>query len=142
MSMSVGSSEGEDQVLSEINTTPLVDIMLVLLIIFLVTSPLVLKLKKVSLPAETNKVYVTKPENITLVVTKEGDMYWNQLPIPDTTVLLEKLKGISEMNPQPELHIRGDQMTRYEFVGKVVLNAQKAGISKVAFITEPPARGE
>lgn len=142
MSMSIGSPDGEeDAVLSEINTTPLVDIMLVLLIIFLVTSPLVLKLKKVNLPIDPNQIYVTKPENITLVVSKEGDMYWNQLPIADTTVLLEKLKGIAVMKPQPELHIRGDQQTRYEFIGKVVLTAQKASIAKVAFITEPQGRG-
>ncbi len=142
MSMSIGSSDGEeDVILSEINTTPLVDIMLVLLIIFLVTSPLVLKLKKVKLPAEANAIYVTKPENITLVVSKEGDMFWNQMPIPDTNTLLEKLKTIAVMKPQPELHIRGDQETRYEFIGKVILNAQKASIAKVAFITEPPPHG-
>lgn len=127
--------------MADINTTPLVDIMLVLLIIFLVTSPLVLKLKKVKLPDEVNKVYVTKPENITLVVTKDGDMYWNQLPVPDSAALLEKLKVIAVMKPQPELHIRGDQETRYEFIGKVILAAQKASIAKVAFITEPAPRG-
>jgi len=139
MSMSVGSDSGEeDAVMSEINTTPLVDIMLVLLIIFLITSPVVLKLQKIALPAETNQALKPKPTTVNIVVNKEGDMYWNQTRLNNTDELFEFLKKESVKLPQPEVHVRGDQETRYEFVGKVIYTAQRAGIQKVGFITEPP----
>lgn len=142
MSMSVGSSDGEEEVvMSEINTTPLVDIMLVLLIIFLITSPVVLKTLKVSLPAEKNQVLKTVPTNVNITVSKDGDIYWDQTLIPNTDALLDKLKKVAVVVPQPEVHIRGDQLTRYEFVGKVIMTAQRAGIQKVGFITEPPPNG-
>jgi biopolymer transport protein ExbD len=142
MSMSVGSEDGEeDAVMSEINTTPLVDIMLVLLIIFLITSPVVLKLQKITLPNETNQVVKTKPEDVNIVVNKDGDMYWNQKRLANTDELFEFLKKESVKLPQPEVHIRGDQETRYEFIGKVIYTAQRAGVQKVGFITEPPDRG-
>ena len=142
MAMSLGSADGDDdEVISTINTTPLVDVMLVLLIIFLITIPVVTHTIPVKLPSETNKPYVTKPENINLAVNKEGDVFWNEAPVADTAALLTKLKAVAVLTPQPELHIRGDQNTRYEFIGKVILAAQRAGIQKVGFITEPPARG-
>ena len=142
MSMSIGSPDGdEDEVNSSINTTPLVDVMLVLLIIFLITIPVVTHTIPVQLPSEANQPYKTKPENINIAVNKDGDMFWNEKFVPDTTELLDKLKTIAVVVPQPEVHIRGDQNTRYEFIGKVILAAQRAGIAKVAFITEPPARG-
>ena len=142
MSMSIGSPDGdEDEVIGTINTTPLVDVMLVLLIIFLITIPVVTHTVPVKLPSETNQPYKTKPENINIAVNKDGDVFWNEKFVPDTTELLEKLKTIAVVVPQPEVHIRGDQNTRYEFIGKVILTAQRAGIAKVAFITEPPARG-
>jgi biopolymer transport protein ExbD len=142
MSMSVGSDSGEeDAVMSEINTTPLVDIMLVLLIIFLITSPVVLKLQKITLPNETNQVVKTKPEDVNIVVNKDGDMYWNQKRLANTDELFEFLKKESVKLPQPEVHIRGDQETRYEFIGKVIYTAQRAGVQKVGFITEPPDKG-
>ena len=142
MSMSVGSDNGEeDAVMSEINTTPLVDIMLVLLIIFLITSPVVLQLQKVALPSETNQVVKTKPEDVNIVVNKDGDMYWNQKRLANTDELFEFLKKESVKLPQPEVHIRGDQETRYEFIGKVIYTAQRAGVQKVGFITEPPDKG-
>jgi len=142
MAMAIGSPDGdEDEVIGAINTTPLVDVMLVLLIIFLITIPVVTHTVPVKLPSEVNQPYKTKPENINLAVDKEGKMFWNEREVPDTNVLLEKLKTIAVMEPQPELHIRGDQETRYEYVGKVIFTAQRAGIAKVAFITEPPARG-
>ena len=142
MAMSLGSSDGdEDEVIAAINTTPLVDVMLVLLIIFLITIPVVTHTVPVKLPAEINRPYQTKPENINLAVNKDGDMYWNEQLVPDTTALLAKLKVVAVMVPQPELHIRGDQDARYEFIGKVILTSQRAGIAKVGFITEPPARG-
>jgi len=142
MSMSVGSDNGEeDAVMSEINTTPLVDIMLVLLIIFLITSPVVLKLQKIALPSEVNQAVKTKPEDVNIVVNKDGDMYWNQKRLANTDELFEFLKKESVKLPQPEVHIRGDQETRYEAIGKVLYTAQRAGVQKVGFITEPPDKG-
>jgi biopolymer transport protein ExbD len=142
MSMSVGSDSGdEDAVMSEINTTPLVDIMLVLLIIFLITSPVVLKLQKIQLPTETNQAAKTKPEDVNIVVNKDGDMYWNQNKLANTDELFEFLKKESVKLPQPEVHVRGDQEAKYEFIGKVIYTAQRAGVQKVGFITEPPDKG-
>ncbi|MDQ2988486.1 MAG: biopolymer transporter ExbD [Pseudomonadota bacterium] len=142
MSMSVGSDSGEeDAVMSEINTTPLVDIMLVLLIIFLITSPVVLKLQKIQLPTETNQAAKTKPEDVNIVVNKDGDMYFNQKKLANTDELFEFLKKESVKLPQPEVHVRGDQEAKYEFIGKVIYTAQRAGIQKVGFITEPPDKG-
>jgi len=142
MSMSVGSDTGdEDTVMSEINTTPLVDIMLVLLIIFLITSPVVLKLVKIKLPEETNQVIQTKPEDINIVVSKDGDIYWGNKKMRDTNELFDNLKVEAVKVPQPEVHVRGDQESRYEAIGKVIYTTQRAGIQKVGFITEPPDKG-
>jgi len=142
MAMNVGSSSGdEEEVVSAINTTPLVDVMLVLLIIFLITIPVVTQTVAVSLPKETNQPRQTKPENIEISVTKDGDVYWNTQLIPDNNALVQRLKKVSVLNPQPEVHIRGDEKTRYESVGRVVFACQRAGILKIGFITEPPARG-
>jgi len=141
MAMSFESPEGDENVLtSAINTTPLVDVMLVLLIIFLITIPVVTHTVPVKLPSERNRPYKTKPENINIAVNKEGDMFWNEQYVPDTDVLLSKLKTIAVLTPQPTVNIRGDQNTRYEFIGKVILAAQRAGIAKIGFVTEPPAR--
>lgn len=141
MAMSIGSEGAEDETISAINTTPLVDVMLVLLIIFLITIPVVTHTVPVKLPSETNQPHQTKPENINLAITREGDMFWNEQMVPDSNALLERLKKVAVLIPQPELNIRGDQDTRYEFVGKAILTAQRAGIVKIGFITEPPARG-
>jgi biopolymer transport protein ExbD len=140
MSMNIGSSNNsdEDEVMSEINTTPLVDIMLVLLIIFLITSPVVLKLQKINLPLETNQALKAKPENVNIVVNKDGEMYWNQTRLKDTDALFAFLKIEAVKNPQPEVHVRGDMDARYEYIGKVIYTTQRAGIQKVGFITEPP----
>lgn len=142
MSMSVGSDSGdEDAVMSEINTTPLVDIMLVLLIIFLLTSPIVLKTIKVDLPAETNQVYKTNPENINITISKDGEVYWNQKLVASNDELLDKLKKEAVKVPQPEVHIRGDQQSNYEAIGRVIYTAQRSAIQKVGFVLEPPAKG-
>jgi len=139
MSMSVGSDSGdEDQVMSEINTTPLVDIMLVLLIIFLITSPVVLKLQKIDLPIEANQALQSKPENVNIVVNKDGEIYLGQKKLKDTSELFDYLKVEAVKVPQPEVHVRGDQETRYESVGRVIYTTQRAGIQKGGFITEPP----
>jgi biopolymer transport protein ExbD len=142
--MSVGSSDDgdEDQVLSAINTTPLVDVMLVLLIIFLITIPVVTHTVPVKLPKETNVPTQTKPENVLISVTEDGDVYWNATLVPDNPTLVDKLKKEAVKEPQPEVHVRGDQKTRYEAVGKVVMACQRAGIAKIGFITEPPPRGQ
>jgi len=142
MAMNVGSSDGdEDDFNSSINTTPLVDVMLVLLIIFLITIPVVTKTVQVELPKETNVPTQTKPENINISVDKEGNIYWNDKAVPDAANLLEKMKEVAVKDPQPEVHIRGDANTRYESVGRVVFICQRAGIAKIGFITEPPPRG-
>ncbi|MBY0236533.1 MAG: biopolymer transporter ExbD, partial [Burkholderiaceae bacterium] len=139
MGMNVGSSSGDDEVVSTINTTPLVDVMLVLLIIFLITIPVVTQSVTLSLPKETNVVRVTKPENIELAVTKDGDVYWNTALVPDSEALVARLKKVSVLDPQPEVHIRGDEKSRYESVGRVMVACQRAGIVKISFVTEPPA---
>jgi biopolymer transport protein ExbD len=142
MSMSVGSDSGdEDTVMSEINTTPLVDVMLVLLIIFLITSPVVLHLQKIKLPIETNQAAKTTPEDVNIVVNKDGEMYWNRKHLANTDELFDFLAKESVKVPQPEVKIRGDQETRYEAIGRVLYTAQRAGIQKVGFITEPPDKG-
>lgn len=141
MGMNVGPSSGEDEVVSAINTTPLVDVMLVLLIIFLITIPVATQTMNVSLPKETNVVRHTKPENIELSVTQDGEVYWGTVLVPDNQTLVERLKTVSVMEPQPEVHIRGDQKTRYESIGRVMVAGQRAGIARISFVTEPPARG-
>ena len=142
--MAIGNDgDGEDEVNSTINTTPLVDVMLVLLIIFLITAPVITDTVKLKLPAERNQIYKTKPENITVSINKDGDVYWNGMmkPLPGGTEdLFDRLKVEAVKVPQPEVHIRGDQNVRYEFVGKTILTAQRAGIAKVGFVIEPPPR--
>ena len=142
MAMAVGSPDGGDEELnSAINTTPLVDVMLVLLIIFLITIPVVTHTVPVTLPKERNQPYKTNPQNINIAVDKDGGVFWNQTAVRDNAALLEKLKEIAVQTPQPEVHVRGDQQARYEAVGKVILAVQRAGIAKVGFVTEPPPRG-
>ena len=139
MAMNVGSADdGEEQMNSSINTTPLVDVMLVLLIIFLITTPVITQSVKLELPKERNLPTQTKPENILLAVSKDGDVYWNTKRMPDMEALVKELKKEAVKEPQPEVHIRGDQDARYESVGRLVVACQRAGIAKVGFITEPP----
>lgn len=141
MAMQMGAVEAEDEVVAAINTTPLVDVMLVLLIIFLITIPVVVQTIPVQLPKETNQPTQTKPENIIISVSRDGDIFWNSQQVPDNAKLLERLKEVAVVQPQPEVHIRGDRGARYEAVGRVVYACQRASILKVGFITEPPARG-
>jgi biopolymer transport protein ExbD len=140
MAMNVGSADdGEESLNSTINTTPLVDVMLVLLIIFLITIPVVTQSVQLQLPKERNLPTQTKPENIVIAVNRDGDVYWGMQRVPDTETLVERLKAEAVKEPQPEVHIRGDLSVRYEAVGRVVVACQRAGIAKVGFITEPPA---
>jgi biopolymer transport protein ExbD len=136
MAMSVGGN-GDEEVISAINTTPLVDVMLVLLIIFLITVPVVVQAETVELPKERNIPTQTKPENVVLVANKEGHIFWNTQLIPSTDDLLNRLKKISTEDPQPEVHVRGDVNAPYEYVGRIVLTCQRAGIKKLGFILEP-----
>ena len=138
MNVGPGGDEGEEQMNATINTTPLVDVMLVLLIIFLITIPVVVQQIPVNLPKERNIALQTKPENIVIAVNKDGDVFWNMEYMRDSKALFEKLKTIATIQPQPEVHIRGDEDTRYESVGRLVVACQRAGIMKVGFITEPP----
>ena len=142
MGMNIGSGGGdEDEVVSAINTTPLVDVMLVLLIIFLITIPVVTQTVPMTLPKETNIARQTKPENIEISVNKDGDIFWNQTLVPDTDALFQRLSKVAVMTPQPEVHVRGDEKARYESIGRVLFQCTRASIQKVSFITEPPAKG-
>ena len=142
MSMNVGAAgSDEDEVVSTINTTPLVDVMLVLLIIFLITIPVVTTSIPVQLPKEVNEVRETKPENIVISVDARGGIYWNELKISGTDALIGRLKKIAVLTPQPEVQIRGDGGAEYNSVGRIIYACQRAGIAKVGFITEPPPRG-
>ena len=116
MGMNIGSGGDEDEVVSAINTTPLVDVMLVLLIIFLITIPVVTQSIAMSLPKETNIARQTKPENIEISVNKDGDVFWNAQPVADSEALFQRLKKIAVLNPQPEVHIRGDEKDRKSVV--------------------------
>jgi biopolymer transport protein ExbD len=141
MAMSIGSSGDEDEVVSTINTTPLVDVMLVLLIIFLITIPVVTQTIAMNLPKENNIARQTKPENIEVSVNKDGDVFWNGQAVADNEALFQRLKKIAVLNPQPEVHIRGDEKSRYESIGRVVFACQRAAIAKISFVTEPPPKG-
>src|SRR5712664_1042870 len=142
MAITVGQDAegGEQEVMAAINTTPLVDVMLVLLIIFLITIPAIVQQIQVELPKERNVPTQTKPENIVIAVNKDGDVFWGMEYLKDSRALFEKLKKVAVMVPQPEVHIRADEDTRYESVGKVVATLQRASILKIGFITEPPER--
>ena len=139
MGMNVGSpdSSGEEEVVSTINTTPLVDVMLVMLIIFLITIPVITKTVKLDLPKATNISTQTKPENITIAVDVRGNIYWKDSRVPNQQALADLIRNAAVVVPQPEIHVRGDRNVRYEYVGRVILMLQKGGIQKVGFISEP-----
>lgn len=137
MAMNVGGSGSGQGAIASINTTPLVDVMLVLLIIFLITIPVINKTVKVNLPKAVNIPTQTKPENITIAVDKDGNVYWNDKRVPNRDDLLLDVKAAAVRKPQPEIHIRGDKDTRYEAIGRVMYMIQRGGIAKVGFLTEP-----
>ncbi len=139
MAMSVGSDSAGDEpkAMSAINTTPLVDVMLVLLIIFLITIPVITKTVPVELPKATNIATQTKPENITIAIDAAGNIYWNNGKVANREALLDFVKAAAVQVPQPEIHIRGDRNARYEAVGRVMYTIQRGGVVKVGFITEP-----
>jgi biopolymer transport protein ExbD len=140
MAMSVGGDD-EAEAMSDINVTPLVDVMLVLLIIFIITIRVIVAQVPLTLPKATNLPTVTKPENIIISVNKEGDVYWNMHKLADQEELKQELRGIVKQDPQPEVHIKGDAEVRYQFVGRVLVATQQIGIKKVAFLTTPEHLG-
>ena len=142
MAMKIGSGSGthDPDVMVDINTTPLIDVMLVLLIMLIITIPVVIQSVSVELPKERNQPTQTKPENIVIAVNKDGDVFWNNQLIAEEKMLLDRLREVAVRQPQPEIHIRGDKEARYESIGRVVFACQRIGILKIGFITEPPAR--
>jgi biopolymer transport protein ExbD len=136
MAMNVGAND-EAEAMSDINVTPLVDVMLVLLIIFIITIRVIIQQVPVQLPKATNLPTQTKPENITIAIDKEGDLFWNTQKVSSIDDLKTRLRGVVREDPQPEVHIRGDSAVRYQFVGQVLVATQQIGIRKVAFITTP-----
>ena len=134
--MAFGTQDETDDVMNEINMTPMVDIMLVLLIIFIITVPVMKHSVNVELPKASNEVQVTKPETIRLSVDAQGAYFINEAKITDAE-LEPQLKTAAARNPQPDLHIRGDKNVRYERVAQAMAAAQQAGLRKIGFITEP-----
>src|SRR5450631_3550977 len=140
MAMNVGGKE-EGSAMSDINVTPLVDVMLVLLIIFIITIPVIVAQVNLTLPKATNLPTQTKPENVTISVNKDGDLYWNIRKLASREDMITELRALARQEPQPEVHIRGDANVRYMYVGQVLVAAQRIGIRKVAFLTEPDVLG-
>ena len=141
MSMNVGSADDEEDAISTINTTPLVDVMLVLLIIFLITVPVVRMTVPVELPKERNEIRETKPENIVISVDSQARIYWNELRMPNTNALVERLKKVAVLTPQPEVQIRGDINVQYRCIGAAIYTMQRAGFARIGFISAPPPEG-
>ena len=135
--MAMNISEADDEMIGTINTTPLVDVMLVLLIIFLITIPVVTTSVKVDLPKERNTIRETKPENVIVSVDSQGRIFLYDTPIKNGNELQERMKKFAAMKPQPEVQIRGDLKSDFESVGRVMYAIQRTGIVKVSFITEP-----
>ncbi|RZG46603.1 MULTISPECIES: ExbD/TolR family protein [Acinetobacter] len=139
MGMNIRSDDDENDLIATINTTPLVDIMLVLLIIFLITVPVVIHTVPVKLPEEKTAPYVTQPINIQIAVNKAGDIFWNEKYIADKATLISRLQVEAKKTPQPEVHIRGDQVTKFAAIDEVISAVKHAGIGKIAFVTTPVA---
>ena len=134
--MAFGTQDDLDEVMNEINMTPLVDVMLVLLIIFIITVPVMKHSVNIDLPRATNEQQLIKPETVRLSVDAEGSYYLNDAKVTDED-LAPRLKAAAAQNPQPDLHIRGDKAVRYERVAQAMAAAQQAGLRKIGFITEP-----
>jgi len=140
MGMNLGptlGSQDDDEVIGTINTTPLVDVMLVLLIIFLITIPVVTTSIKVELPKEQNVVREAKPDTVIISVNQAGQIYLYDTPVKTPGELVERLKKFGAMKPQPDVQIRGDAQSAFESVGRVMYAVQRAGITQVGFITDP-----
>ena len=138
--MHFGPSDGDDELLTTINTTPLVDVMLVLLIIFLITIPVVTTSVKVDLPREVQQPRETKPDNIILSVNARGQAFLFDTPLRNQAEMVKQLQTLADKKPQPEVQIRGDAQTDYEAVGRLLFAAQSVGLTKVRFVTDPQAK--
>ncbi|MEN9586879.1 MAG: hypothetical protein RIT15_454 [Pseudomonadota bacterium] len=134
--MSFGIADDSDDVMNEINMTPMVDIMLVLLIIFIITIPVMKHSVNIDLPQASNQVQNIKPETVRLSVDAQGAYFLNDAAVTDAE-FASRLQAVSQQNPQPELHIRGDKNVRYERMAQAMATAQQAGLKKIGFITEP-----
>ncbi|MFP5323230.1 MAG: ExbD/TolR family protein [Gammaproteobacteria bacterium] len=134
--MAIGTQDDSDEMLSEINMIPFIDVMLVLLIIFIITVPVIKHAVNIDLPRASNEKVLDKPENVRLSVDAEGVYYWNELRVEDAD-FEQRLAQMAAQEPQPELHIRGDKAVRYERVAQAMAAAQRAGVRKIGFITEP-----
>tara|TARA_R110000824_G_scaffold155226_6_gene327813 strand:- start:109059 stop:109481 length:423 start_codon:yes stop_codon:yes gene_type:complete len=136
MAMNIASDD-EDEVISTINTTPLVDVMLVLLIIFLITIPVAIQTVPIELPKANSVVNVTEPQNITIAVDASGQYFWNASLVASRQEMMDRLTALAVIEPQPEIQVRGDEAVRFEAVGRLILDIQRSGIHKVGFVTEP-----
>ena len=134
--MAMGTQDTDDQMLSEINMIPFIDVMLVLLIIFMITVPVINHAVSVELPRTSNQKLLDKPQNVRLTVNAEGAYFWNDEAVADA-VFEQRLQAVASQQPQPELHIRGDRAVRYERVAQALATAQRAGVQKIGFVTEP-----
>ena len=128
--------EAKDDVVSDINMVPLIDVMLVLLIIFILTVPVMTHTVKLDLPRASNAPNVVKPETVNLSVDAEGSVFWNQEKL-DEAVLSQRLGAAAQQSPQPEIHIRGDRKVAYEHVASVMAAVQRSGLLKLGFVTQP-----
>jgi biopolymer transport protein ExbD len=148
MAMQVASAEHDEaELTTTINVTPLVDVMLVLLIIFLITIPVIVHVVPVTLPNARNIPTTTKPENIVIAIDRDENVYWNNQPVASNQELIQRLENSmlrahNEGRPLPEVHIRGDENVRFEAVGRVVYDAQRASVPKLGFLTEPRNPGQ
>lgn len=137
------ADDGEEGgLVAGINVTPLVDVMLVLLIIFLITIPVAIHSVPVRLPNEANQPTETHPDTVTIAVDRDGAIYWNEQRMTDSAMLRDRLHVVAAVDPQPEIHIRADREVRYRAVAKVVAACQRVGVIKLGFITEPQPRGD
>lgn len=137
-----GAAGDEDDLTVTINTTPLVDVMLVLLIIFLIAIPVAIRNVPVALPEERTAPTQTRPENITLSVDRQGDVFWGEARVETLDALIARLRGEALREPQPDILIRGDREARFEMIGRVLAACRQAGLANVGFITEPPGGGK
>ncbi|MFZ4760458.1 MAG: ExbD/TolR family protein [Burkholderiaceae bacterium] len=133
------SREGPMRPMADINTTPLVDVMLVLLVIFIITAPLLTHAIRLDLPSAQAPVSAEKPETITLSIDGQERLFWNDAPVPDAAALRERLVEAARRTPQPELHLRADQQVRYQRIAEVMSAAQQAGVTRLGFVTDPRA---
>jgi len=138
--MNINAGGGDGEVIASINTTPLVDVMLVLLIIFLITIPVAVQTHQVTLPKDASQPRATKAQDINISLDVNGNIFWNDNQIQNERELTNKLKEISIQRPQPEVHIRGDENVEYEYMAKILISCQKSGIAKVGFLIQPPPK--